>query len=189
MEASQEFFTNGEFWAILIKVLITTLLSAGIGLIGTLIGRAVAKHKDSKIYKYAKTCVDAAEMKYPNEGKKMGPEKMAYVMDQMAIKFPKIKESTYFYNIAEAAVLELNRKMKEEAAVKEFEEKYGEKPFAVLEEVKSTEKETVEDVEEETPEVNEEIPEIEVEKYPSLQLEVEKSTIAKSAPTNKIRSF
>ena len=39
------------------------------------------------------------------------------------------KENTYFYNIAEAAVLELNRKKKEEAAIKEFEEKYGEAPL------------------------------------------------------------
>lgn len=128
-ETISEFFTSGEFWAVLLKVLVTALLTTGIGFIGTLIGKAVVKNKESKIYKYAATCVRAAEMKYPNEGTKMGPQKMAYVMDQLAIKFPKIKESTYFYNIAEAAVLELNKEFEKERAIAEFEEKYGEKPI------------------------------------------------------------
>lgn len=132
-EAIKAFFVNGDVWSVVIRVLITALLSAGIGLIGTLIGRAVAKNKNSKIYKYAKTCVEAAEMKFPNEGKKMGPEKMTYVMDQLAIKFPRIKENTYLYNIAEAAVYELNRENEREAAIEEFEQKYGEKPLAVQE--------------------------------------------------------
>ena len=103
-EAILQIFQNGDIWTIIIKVLITTVLSAVVGLIGTLIGKIISKHKNSKIYKYAKTCVEAAEQKFPNEGKKMGPEKMAYVMDQLAIKFPKIKENSYLYNIAEAAV-------------------------------------------------------------------------------------
>jgi hypothetical protein len=131
MEAIKDFFANGDIWAIIFKVLITALCSAAIGLIGTLIGKLIANCKDSKIRRYAADCVAAAEQKYPNEGKKMGPEKMAYVMDQLAIKFPKIKENTYFYNIAEAAVLELNRKMSRDEAVKEFKEKYGEDPLAI----------------------------------------------------------
>lgn len=89
MTVLNEFFTGGDFWSILLKVLITTLLTAGIGYIGTLIGRIIAKSKNSRIYKYADTCVKAAEQKFPNEGKKMGPEKLQYVMDQMMIKFPK----------------------------------------------------------------------------------------------------
>ena len=149
MEVITEFFTSGDFWATVIKVLVTALLTTGLGCLGTLLGRVIAKNKESKIYKYAKVCVAAAEQKYPNEGKKMGPEKMAYVMDQLAIKFPKIKENTYFYNIAEAAVLELNKDVQREAAIKEFEEKYGEKPIAALEEETSidddVEKETIED--------------------------------------------
>ena len=128
-----EFFTSGDVWAVIIKVLATALLTAGLGYIGTCIGRLIAKNKESKIYRYADTCVRAAEQKFPNEGKKMGPEKMAYVMDQLAIKFPKIKENTYLYNIAEAAVRELNKEMEKEATIKEFEEKYGEKPIAVME--------------------------------------------------------
>lgn len=157
MEFVMGFFSEGGFWIIAVKALTTALLSASVGLMGTLIGRSISKNKDSKMYRYAKACVAAAEMKYPNEGKKMGPEKMAYVMDQMAIKFPKIKESTYFYNIAEAAVLELNRKMKEEAAIKEFEEKYGEKPLAVLEEDMTKDKEIKEEKE-----ILNEIPDLEI---------------------------
>lgn len=130
MTVLNEFFTGGDFWSILLKVLITTLLTAGIGYIGTLIGRIIAKSKNSRIYKYADTCVKAAEQKFPNEGKKMGPEKLQYVMDQMMIKFPKIRDNQYLYNIAEAAVFELNRQKQTEAAIKEFEEKYGEKPLA-----------------------------------------------------------
>ena len=134
LESINEFFTNGEFWPILIKALITTLLTAGVGFICTQIGKAIAKNKESKICKYAEKCVKAAEMKYPNEGTKMGPQKMAYVMDQLAIKFPKIKENTYLYNIAEAAVFELNKENEKSAAIKEFEDKYGEKPLAILDE-------------------------------------------------------
>ena len=132
-----EFFTSGDIWSIIMKVLITALFSALLGLIGTLIGKIIANSKDSKIRKYAKTCVEAAEQKFPNQGKKMGPEKMQYVMDQLAIKFPKIKENTYLYNIAEAAVLQLNKDLQREKAIKEFEEKYGEKPLAVIEEEKN----------------------------------------------------
>jgi hypothetical protein len=58
----------------------------------------------------------------------MGPQKMAYVMDYLAITFPKIKSNQYLYNIAEAAVFELNKEKEEAAAQKEFEEKYGELP-------------------------------------------------------------
>jgi hypothetical protein len=58
----------------------------------------------------------------------MGPQKMAYVMDYLAITFPKIKSNQYLYNIAEAAVFELNKEKEEEAAKKAFEEKYGELP-------------------------------------------------------------
>lgn len=128
-----EIFTGSDIWVIIIKLLITTVLSAFLGLIGTLIGKIVVKNKRSKIYEYADKCVKAAEIKFPNEGKKMGPEKMAYVIDQLAIKFPKIKSNSYLYNIAEAAVYELNRKNQEAEAIREFEERYGEKPLALLE--------------------------------------------------------
>ena len=134
MEAIIEFFANGDFWAVLIKVLLTALLTAGVGVLGTLIGKIIAKSKNSKIYKYAETCVKAAEIKFPNEGKKMGPEKMQYVMDQMMIKFPKIRDNQYLYNVAESAVYELNKQIQKEAAIEDFEAKYGEKPLAVQQE-------------------------------------------------------
>lgn len=152
-EAIQQLFLSGDIWAIIVKVLVTAILSAVLGLLGTLIGKLVVKNKNSKIYKYAKTCVEAAEQKYPNEGKKMGPEKMAYVMDQLAIKFPKIKENTYLYNIAEAAVYELNKESKRQAAIEEFEQKYGEKPLAVQDDVSIDVEGDSDDIPEETEDV------------------------------------
>ena len=145
-EAITELFTSGDFWSIVIKVLVTAILTAAVGLLGTLIGKIIAKNKHSKIYKYADTVVKAAEIKFPNEGKKMGPEKMQYVMDQLAIKFPKIKDNRFLYNIAEAAVYQLNEDKRKEAAIEEFKEKYGEDPLCVKNE-KSEENITQEKVE------------------------------------------
>lgn len=54
-------FTGSDFWAILIKVLVTALLTGLLGLLGTLLGKIISRFKNSKIYKYAKTCVAAAE--------------------------------------------------------------------------------------------------------------------------------
>ena len=51
MTVLNEFFTGGDFWSILLKVLVTTLLTAGVGYIGTLIGRIIAKSKNSRLYK------------------------------------------------------------------------------------------------------------------------------------------
>lgn len=121
-------FESGDIWAILLKVLITALMSGLVGLICTLIGKLIAKSKTSKLKEQAKIAVEAAEQKFSNEGTKMGPQKMAYVMDYLAITFPKIKSNQYLYNIAEAAVYELNEEKRKEAAKKEFEEKYGELP-------------------------------------------------------------
>lgn len=128
METIIAFFESGDIWAIIIKVLLTALITAAIGFICTLIGKLIAKCKNSKLMKHARIAVRAAEMKFPNEGKKMGPEKMAYVMDYLAITFPKIKSNQYLYNIAEAAVYELNNQNIKEVAKQEFEEKYGELP-------------------------------------------------------------
>ena len=130
-EGMVEVFTATDFWGIVIKVLVTAVLTGLVGLCATLIGKLIAKCKNSKIYKYAKTCVEAAEQKFPNEGTKMGPEKMQYVMDQLAIAFPKIKDNRFLYNVAEAAVYQLNEEKRQEAAILEFKEKYGEDPLAV----------------------------------------------------------
>lgn len=194
MEVVTEFFTDGEFWAILIKVLVTALLSAGVGLMGTLIGNVISKHKDSKIYKYAKTCVKAAEQKFPNEGKKMGPEKMAYVMDQMAIKFPKIKESTYFYNLAEAAVLELNRKIQEDKAIEEFKEKYNENPLNPEENTPiGNDKENSPSDDNDEKSTNEEILEVEEEESSSIAVQTQAlvtvEDTSKKVASGKVKSF
>lgn len=128
----EAFFASTNVWAIILKALLTTLTTALIGLVCTLIGKLLVKIKDSKLRKHAKIAVEAAEIKYPNEGKKMGPEKMAYVMDYLAITFPKIKSNQYLYNIAEAAVFELNNEKIKQEAEQSFKDKYGELPENII---------------------------------------------------------
>lgn len=140
-ESIQQLLSSVDIWAVVIKVLVTALLSTCIGVVCTLLGKLIARCKNSKIRAYATVCVEAAEQKFPNEGTKMGPQKMEYVMDQLAIKFPKIKENTYLYNIAEAAVYQLNEDKRKQIAIKEFEEKYGEKPIAAQDQVQEPVKE------------------------------------------------
>lgn len=142
-EAITDIFTSGDIWSIVIKVLITAALGGVVSLMGTLLAKLIAKNKESKIYKYAKTLVDAAEQKFPNEGTKMGPQKMEYVMSQIVIRFPSIKDNTYLYNIVEQAVYKLNEEKRKAQLAAEFEEKYGEKPLGyeedTLEETQETE--------------------------------------------------
>ena len=68
----------------------------------------------------------------------MGPQKLDYVMSQLVIKFPKIKDSQYFYNIVEQAVFKLNEKRNADKAALEFYKKFGEWPkdFIPSEELK-----------------------------------------------------
>ena len=126
VETIQEMFSSGEIWGIIIKVLLTAIASGLVAICGALIGRIVSKNKQSKIYKYASTLVDAAEQKFPNEGTKMGPQKLDYVMSQIVIRFPTIRDNRYLYNIVEQAVYKLNEEKQKENYIKEFEEKYGE---------------------------------------------------------------
>lgn len=60
-EALELFFQSGEFWPVLIKVLLTTILTGLIGLCTTLTGKMMAKNKNSKIMKQAEIAVRAAE--------------------------------------------------------------------------------------------------------------------------------
>ena len=145
-ESITEFFASGDFWAILIKALLSLAITGLCGLMGTLIGKVISNHKTSRIYRYAMTVVEAAEQKFPNEGKKMGPEKMQYVMDQLVIKFPKIADNQYLYNIAEQAVYKLNEEKRREERIAEFKEKYGEDPIAVQSKTTSTEQIKTEEV-------------------------------------------
>lgn len=128
----EAFFASTDIWAIILKALLTALTTALIGLVCTFIGKLLIKIEDSKLRKHAKIAVEAAEIKYPNEGKKMGPEKMAYVMDYLAITFPKIKSNQYLYNIAEAAVFELNNEKIKKEAEQSFKDKYGELPEDII---------------------------------------------------------
>jgi hypothetical protein len=50
---------------------------------------------------------------------------MDYVMSQLCIKFPKIKDNRYLYNVAESAVFKFNEDRQKEKSIKEFEEKFG----------------------------------------------------------------
>lgn len=100
-EAFIDMFTSGEIWSIVIKSLFTAAAGSIIAVCGAALGKFISNNKESKVYKYAKTLVDAAEQKFPNEGKKMGPQKMDYVMSQIVIRFPSIKDNRYLYNIVE----------------------------------------------------------------------------------------
>ena len=150
-EAITVFFQSGDFWSVVVKVLITALLTGLVGLLCTVIGKLIAKCKNSKLMRHARIAVRAAEQKFPNEGKKMGPEKMAYVMDYLAITFPKIKSNQYLYNIAEASVYELNNEDIKKEAEQAFKDKYGELPTEdeiVQEEVPGIEENTSNNAEE-----------------------------------------
>ena len=142
-----EFLTSTDFWSIVLKALITTLLTLAVGAGCTLLGKLIANCKNSKLRRHAKIAVEAAEAKFPNEGRKMGPEKIAYVMDYLSITFPKIKSNQYLYNIAEAAVYELNTgKQKQEAKIK-FKEKYGELPGDLTQDIPdSSEADSTQDI-------------------------------------------
>ena len=126
-----DFLMSTDVWGIILKVIITAAATGIAGLICTLFGKLIISCKNSKMRNHAKIAVEAAEQKFPNEGTKMGPEKMQYVMDQLAIAFPKIKDNRFLYNVAEAAVYQLNEEKRQEAAILEFKEKYGEDPLAV----------------------------------------------------------
>ena len=118
----------GVLWSVLLKILILSAVSLLTTLGGVLLSKLIIKHNNSRIYKYAKTLVEAAEQKFPNEGTKMGPQKQDYVMSQLAIKFPSIRDNQYLYNIVLQCVYELNQELQTQKLKVEFENKYGEHP-------------------------------------------------------------
>lgn len=140
LEAFTEIFTSGEIWSIVIKVLVTAAAGGIITLCGTLLSKVISRNKESKIYRYAKTLVEAAEQKFPNEGTKMGPQKMDYVMSQIVIRFPGVKDNRYLYNIVEQAVYKLNEEKQKQKLIEEFEAKYGEGSY--VEDMKDVETST-----------------------------------------------
>ena len=121
-----DMFNSGEIWSILLKIVIGLILSGITTLIGTITVKVILKFKESMVYKYADTLVAAAEQKYPNEGTKMGPQKLDYVMSQLCIRFPKIRDSRYLYNVVEKSVFQFNEERQQQKLIKEFEHKHGE---------------------------------------------------------------
>ena len=115
-----------EFLLEILSKMIIAICSAIITtLLGILLSKIIKKVNNGRIYRYARTLVEAAEQKFPNEGTKMGPQKEEYVMSQLVIKFPRIRDSRYLYNIVLKCVYELNREIQTERLEKEFKEKYG----------------------------------------------------------------
>lgn len=180
-EAFTEIFTSGEIWSIVIKVLLTAAAGGAITLCGTILSRVISKNKESKIYIYAKTLVEAAEQKFPNEGSKMGPQKMDYVMSQIVIRFPSVKDNRYLYNIVEQAVYKLNEEKQKQKLVEEFEAKYGEGSY--IEDVKDIEPSMSKEEVEEEEEIIQEIPPKQTEEV------VEKYTVVEIKKVGGLKSF
>ena len=62
----------------------------------------------------------------------MGSEKLDYVMSQLMIRFPKIKDNRYLYNIVEQAVFKLNDEKQKQKLIAEFEAKYGKGSYIMM---------------------------------------------------------
>lgn len=56
---------------------------------------------------YIRECVKAAEQLYPNLGTKTGEQKYQYVVDQVALKYPKLLENPALKTLIESAVYEI----------------------------------------------------------------------------------
>ena len=137
IDAFLELWNSGEVWSIVFKALISLILSGIATLLATSIVKIITKSKESRIYKYTDTLIEAAEQKFPNEGTKMGPQKMEYVMGQLAIRFPGIKDVRYLYNIAEQAVFKFNDKRQQQKQIQEFEAKFGKGSYILGDDVSS----------------------------------------------------
>ncbi|WP_300924761.1 phage holin, LLH family [uncultured Clostridium sp.] len=104
-------------WSIVLDYLLKIIGSIGATIITTLAGilftKLSSKIKDSRISNYVKEVVKAAEQLYPNEGTKMGPEKYAYVVQEVIAKFPKLTNNAYLKSLIEGAVFALNNQLEE----------------------------------------------------------------------------
>ena len=70
------------------------------------------KIAESKLSAFIDKCVKAAEQLYPNLGKKTGPEKYQYVLEQVLAKYPKLTENEYLKTLIEAAVYHVSEEVK-----------------------------------------------------------------------------
>ena len=104
-------------WSLILDYVLKILGSIGasviITLAGVLFAKLKTKIKESRINSYIKEAVQAAEQLYPNQGKKMGKEKYAYVVQQVLAKFPNLTDNEYLKSLIEGAVYTLSEQVKQ----------------------------------------------------------------------------
>lgn len=104
---------------IALKALGSVLATVLIALLSVLFTKLKNKIKEARIISFIKETVKAAEQLYPNNGKKMGKEKYAYVVNQVLYKFPNLVENDYLKNLIEGAVFTVSEMVKQAAKIEE----------------------------------------------------------------------
>lgn len=104
-------------WNSVLDIVLKAVGSIGASIIVTLASILFAKLrtkiKESRINSYIKEAVQAAEQLYPNQGKKMGKEKYAYVVQQVLAKFPTLTDNEYLKSLIEGAVYTVSQQVKQ----------------------------------------------------------------------------
>lgn len=101
------------FLSCLLKALGSLAATVVTTLASILFVKLKTKIKESRITAFIKETVQAAEQLYPNEGKKMGPEKYEYVVTTVLAKFPTLTDNEYLKNLIEGAVYALSAQTKQ----------------------------------------------------------------------------
>ena len=102
-----------------LKILGSALATLLITYASILFAKLKTKIKENRINTYISKVVRAAEQLYPNQGKKMGPEKYEYVVKQLLAKFPTLTDNEYLKSLIEGAVFSLTEELKENGVIKE----------------------------------------------------------------------
>lgn len=102
-----------------LKILGSALATLLITYASILFAKLKTKIKENRINTYISKVVRAAEQLYPNQGKKMGPEKYEYVVKQVLAKFPTLTNNEYLKSLIEGAVFSLTEELKENGVIKE----------------------------------------------------------------------
>ena len=102
-----------------LKILGSALATLLITYASILFAKLKTKIKENRINTYISKVVRAAEQLYPNQGKKMGPEKYEYVVKQVLAKFPALTDNEYLKSLIEGAVFSLTEELKENGVIKE----------------------------------------------------------------------
>ena len=102
-----------------LKILGSALATLLITYASILFAKLKTKIKENRINTYISKVVRAAEQLYPNQGKKMGPEKYEYVVKQVLAKFPTLTDNEYLKSLIEGAVFSLTEELKENGVIKE----------------------------------------------------------------------